>query len=136
MAVALLLVAVSSQASARPVPVGMASEAVSRLHAGLNVAALYCRKGDQAHIVEAFARIRVRHRELLAAAFAAERRRYGAGAIDRHMTQVYNRFANQSSMAGFCRAAASIADQVSAMDSDSFADAAPGFLADLEGPPQ
>lgn len=131
---ALLLLATPEQSKARPVLVGLASESVSQLPGVLNVAALYCRKGENADIAEAILQLQQRHGTFFAAAFA-ERRRYGVGAFDRHMTQLYNHFANQHSMARYCHAAAIITDWACTMDSESLANAALGFLADFAGLP-
>jgi hypothetical protein len=92
------------------------SEAVWHLRAGLNVAALSCRGRGRAPVVGAYSRMLVRHRSLLAQSYAAELRHYGAG-LDRHQTQLYNRFANQRSPERFCRNASAIANQANAMDS-------------------
>jgi len=131
-----MVLATPVEGATQPVSLGLASGAILRLHAGLNVAALYCRKGEYAQVAEAFAKVRVRHSALLTASIEAERRRTGQQALDRRMTKLYNSFANHRSPTSFCRAAASIADQATAMDSDSLASAAPGFIASLESPSQ
>jgi len=130
----LLLMAQPAYASTQTASLGLASGAVLHLHAGLNVAALYCRKGNYARVADGFATVRARHRVLLAESFEAERRRTGPRALDRRMTKLYNSFANPQSLKSFCRVAADIADQATAMDSESLANAAPEFIASLENP--
>lgn len=106
--------AVSSSATHSAAP----SEAVWHLRAGLNVAALSCRGRGRTSVVGAYSRMLSRHRTLLAQSYAVEQRRHGAG-LDRHQTQLYNRFSNQRSPERFCRNAAVVASRVNAMDSPS-----------------
>jgi hypothetical protein len=100
----------SSQTVADP------GEAVWHLRAGLNVAALSCRGRGRTGVAGAYSKMLSRHRSLLASAYSGEQRRYGKG-LDRHLTQLYNRFANQPSPARFCASAATIADEALRMDS-------------------
>ena len=106
------------------------SEAVWHLRAGLNVAALSCRGRGRTSVVGAYSRMLDRHRILLAQSYAAEQRRHGAS-LDRHQTQLYNRFSNQRSPERFCRNAAAVASQVNAMDSSGLSASAPRLLNQL-----
>jgi hypothetical protein len=68
---------------------------------------------------------------LLAKAYAAEQRRHGK-ALDRHQTQLYNRFANQRDPARFCASSASVAKRAAAMDSPALASNARGLLREID----
>ena len=107
---------------ARPAPVAVAdgNEAVWHLRAGLNVAALMCKGRGRVSVAGDYSRLLSRHRGLLAAAYAGEQRRHGSG-LDRHQTKLYNRYSNQHDPAGFCRAAAGVAQRAVAMDSPTLA---------------
>jgi hypothetical protein len=89
---------------------------VWHLRAGLNVAALSCRGRGRASVSGGYAKLLSRHRGLLASAYAGEQRRYGKG-LDRHLTQIYNRFAYQPEPGKFCAQAAAIAEEAVRMDS-------------------
>jgi hypothetical protein len=71
-----------------------------------------------------------RHRAILASSYAIEQRRYGGG-LDRHQTQLYNRFAYGATSQRFCRTAAGVANRVVEMDSPTLARNASGLLSDL-----
>lgn len=108
------------------------SDAVLRLRAGLNVAALSCRGHGMAPVTAAYGDLLNRHRTLLASAYDEERRRHGLTAFDRQQTRLYNRFANQQSPETFCRSAAAIAGQANSMASSSLEAASPRLAAALE----
>ena len=91
-------------------------EAVWHLRAGLNVAALSCRGRGRTGVAGGYGKVLNRHRSLLALAYASEQRRHGKG-LDRHLTQLYNRFAYQPSPAKFCANAAGVADEAARMNS-------------------
>ena len=91
-------------------------EAVWHLRAGLNVAALSCRGRGRTGVSGGYVKLLSRHRALLAAAYAGEQRRYGKG-LDRHLTQIYNRFAYQPEPGKFCSDAAIVAADAVRMDS-------------------
>lgn len=110
---------------------GEPGEAVWHLRAGLNVAALSCRGGGRDQVAGAYSRLLGHHRTLLAAAYASEQRRYGGG-LDRHLTQVYNRFALQRSPDEFCSAASDVANRAAAMDSAALSDQARQMLGELD----
>ncbi len=105
-------------------------EAVWHLRAGLNVAALSCRGRGRTGVAGAYAKLLGRHRILLASAYAGEQRRHGKG-LDRHLTQVYNRFAYQPSLGKFCTNAAAVADEALRMDSATLAGQARHLLGRL-----
>ncbi len=103
-------------------------EALWHLRAALNVAALGCGQGPAgAGIVTRYNTLLIERKAVLATAYAAEKARYGAerGALDRHMTQLYNFFADPAAQRGFCAAAADVAEQVATTP----AAALPGFAA-------
>jgi hypothetical protein len=110
---------------------GEPGEAVWHLRAGLNVAALSCRGGGRDKVAGAYSRLLTRHRTLLAAAYASEQRRYGGG-LDRHLTQIYNRFALPRSPAEFCSTAADVASRAVAMDSAALSEQARQLLGELD----
>ena len=117
--------------TAQPLAAAAASEHLWHLRAGLNVAALSCRGGDRDAVAPAYSRLLSRHKGLLASAYATEQRKRGAG-MDRHLTQLYNRFAMQRSPAEFCSRAADVAKQAAQMDSPSLARSAPTLLARID----
>lgn len=107
------------------------NESVWHLRAGLNVAALSCRGSGRQKVAPAYARLLSRHRGLLASSYALEQRRHGSG-LDRHQTQLYNRFALQRSPERFCASAANVADQAVAMDSNALAKNAGSLLSRID----
>ena len=106
------------------------NEAVWHLRAGLNVAALSCRGRGRTSVVRAYSRMLDRHRALLSQSYSVEQRRHGAS-LDRHQTQLYNRFSNQRSPERFCRKASAVASRVNAMDSPSVSANAARLLNEL-----
>jgi cell division protein FtsN len=116
-----------------------APEALWHVRAALNVAALSCR--DPAIVAE-YNRLLGDRRALLASAYAAEGARFrashGAGwqaALDTHMTQVYNGFADPRSREGFCGVARDIEAEFAAPASGDLVALAPAALRRLESPP-
>lgn len=110
-------------------------EALWHVRAGLNVAALSCR---DAAIAAGYNRMLKNHKAPLASAYSAETLAHKAGgatALDRHMTQVYNRFADPRSQAGLCAAARQAQAAIAAPGADLTA-MAPMLLARLESPGQ
>lgn len=107
------------------------NESVWHLRAGLNVAALSCRGSGREKVAPAYSRLLSRHRGLLASSYALEQRRHGSG-LDRHQTQLYNRFALQRSPERFCASAADVADQAVAMDSSALAKNAGSLLSRID----
>ncbi len=105
-------------------------ETVWHLRSGLNVAALSCKGRSRTPVAGLYSRFLGRHKTLLAGAYAAEQRRHGK-ALDRHQTQLYNRFANQRNPAQFCAASASVAKRAAAMDSPTLAANARRLLGEI-----
>jgi hypothetical protein len=115
----------------QPVPVlADPGEAVWHLRAGLNVAALSCKGRGRTPVAGFYSRFLGRHKALLSSAYAAEQRRHGK-ALDRHQTQLYNRFANQRNPARFCATSASVAKRAAAMDSPALAANARRMLGEI-----
>lgn len=106
-------------------------EAVWHLRSGLNVAALSCRGRGRAAVSGSYAQLLSRHRALLASAYAGEQRRYGKG-LDRHLTQIYNRFAFQPQLEKFCGDAAAVAAEANRMDSPTLSGQAKRLLGRLD----
>jgi hypothetical protein len=130
------------QAQARPQPqplprrapgpaVSDPGEAVWHLRAGLNVAALSCRGRGRASVAGGYSQLLNRHRSLLASAYAGEQRRHGKG-LDRHLTQLYNRFAYQPEPGEFCSDAAAVATEANRMDSATLSGQARRLLGRLD----
>ena len=117
--------------AARPAFQGDEGEAVWHLRAGLNVAALSCRGRGRTPVAAQYALVLTRHKGLLAEAYGAEQRRYGKG-LDRHQTQLYNRFSNQRNPEQFCSAAAMVAREANAMDSPGLARNARNLLGRID----
>ncbi|MBB4154688.1 hypothetical protein GGQ80_002604 [Sphingomonas jinjuensis] len=108
-----------------------AEEALWHLRAGLNVAALAC--GDAA-VVTQYNGWLVENRVALKQAYAAENAAHpGKGELDRHMTQLYNFFAQPPAQRRFCAAASGVAGRVSAPGVVP-AGEAPGAVVELETP--
>lgn len=106
-------------------------EAVWHLRAGLNVAALSCRGRGRTPVSGHYSRVLSRHKTLLAQAYAGEQRRHGKG-LDRHLTQIYNRFSNQRNPAKFCASAASVGQRAAAMDSAALAANSRSLLGEID----
>ena len=114
-----------------------AEEALWHLRAALNVAALGCGQGPAgAGIVARYNALLTERKAALATAYGAETARYGTerGALDRHMTQLYNFFADPVAQRGFCTVAAQVADEVATVPADALPDFAAVALARLEQP--
>ena len=112
-------------------------EALWHLRAALNVAALGCGQGPAgAAIVTRYNALLIERKAVLASAYAAERTRYGTepGALDRHMTQLYNFFADPVAQRGFCAVAADVSAEVATTAADALPAFADTALARLERP--
>lgn len=113
-------------------------EALWHVRSALNVAALSCRiQPGGAAIVKHYNALLVRRKAVLARAYAAETGRFaaaGKGAVDAHLTRLYNFFALPSAQPGFCAAAADIADHVDAVPPAGLPHYATGALDRLEAP--
>jgi cell division septation protein DedD len=100
-------------------------EALWHVRAALNVAALSCgRRAGGAEIVRRYNALLTDRKPILTAAYADEAGRRDQAALDRHMTQLYNFFAQPPAQSGFCAAAAEVSGHA---DSLSAADAAPAL---------
>ena len=108
------------------------TEAVWHLRAGLNVAALSCRGRGRVGLTGEYRQLLSRHDGLLDASYSGELRRYGQSGLDRHQTQLYNRFALQRSPARFCQAAQGVARRAVAMNATELTAGAPRLVAELE----
>ncbi|MEQ1551081.1 hypothetical protein [Sphingorhabdus sp.] len=113
-------------------PAAADTEAIWHLRSGLNVAALNCRGRGRAHVAPAYNRMLGRHRQILSSAYAFELNRHGQRALDGHLTQIYNRFANQRSLDRFCSTASTIVGEANALASAELSRSAPRLLRDLE----
>lgn len=112
-------------------PRAQGSENLWHLRAGLNVAALSCRGSGRESVAPAYSRLLSRHKGVLASSYALEQRRHGGG-LDRHQTQLYNRFAFQRSPQRFCASASDVADRAAAMDSANLARNAGALLSEID----
>jgi hypothetical protein len=110
-----------------------AEEALWHVRAALNVAALSCsgRPGGAA-IVARYNALLTQRKAVFATAYASETAR--AGALDQHMTRLYNFFAQPPAQAAFCRAAAEVSEQAAAVPANGLPQFAPGALDRLEAP--
>jgi hypothetical protein len=123
---------VKAQPQRAPSPaVAEPGEAVWHLRSGLNVAALSCRGRGRASVAGGYSQLLSRHRGLLASAYAGEQKRYGKG-LDRHLTQIYNRFAYQPEPGKFCSDAAAVAAEANRMDSATLSGQARRLLGRLD----
>lgn len=114
-------------ASAQHAPV-QGTATLWNVRAGLNVAALSCRKTKG--IERDYRKVLERHRSVLASSYAAAQRKAGHG-FDREQTRLYNRFAQRFTNPGSCQEAASIARETLAMDSSRLVAQAPTLLGRL-----
>lgn len=126
----------AGQRSAPSAPMRVSStpepgEELWHLRAGLNVAALSCRGRGRAAVAGAYSQVLSRHRALLAKAYAVEQRRHGKS-LERHQTQLYNRFSNQRDPVKFCARSASVAKRAAAMNSPALAANARGLLGEID----
>ncbi len=113
-------------------------EALWHVRSALNVAALSCRSqpGGVA-LVKQYNVLLVHRKAVLARAYAAETGRFamaGKGAVDAHLTRLYNFFAQPSAQPGFCAAAVDVADHVDRVPPAGLPHYATGALDRLEAP--
>lgn len=112
-----------------------ADEAAWHLRAALNVAALSCDRSGKLGIAASYNQLLARQRVPLAAAYRSEGARFaGAGALDAHMTRLYNLFAQPPAQARFCIAASQIAAEAPFVPPNRFAAYASGALERLIAP--
>jgi hypothetical protein len=108
------------------------SETVWHLRSALNVAALSCRGNGRTPVAGAYRTFLNRHSALLSRSYAIEQERHGHRALDSHLTQLYNRFANQRAPAKFCSASAAIAKRANSESSAVLSNSASGHVSELE----
>jgi hypothetical protein len=107
-------------------------EAAWHLRSALNVAALACDRSGKLGIASDYNQLLARQRAPLAAAYRAEGARFaGAGALDAHVTRLYNQFAQPPAQAHFCAVAAQVAAEARAVPPERFIAYAPDGLARL-----
>jgi len=105
------------------------AETIWHLRGALNVAALACDRNGRLGIAAGYNQFLAGQREALAAAYKAEGTRFAAaGALDSHMTRLYNYFAQPAGQAGFCAAAADVAAEARTITPERFATFAPEAL--------
>lgn len=115
-------------------------ETVWHVRAGLNVAALSCSLRAGSAIVTDYNGFLKSKQRLLAAAYGAKAERFRAHggnwqrALDTHMTQLYNHFAQGAGHSAFCSAAAAELKRAAVLDSESFRAEAANSLARLDRP--
>ncbi|WP_232475958.1 SPOR domain-containing protein [Flavisphingomonas formosensis] len=112
-----------------------AQEEVWHIRAALNVAALSCR--DDGALTRDYNRFLKDHKPLLGAAYAAETAHFkaaGLPALDRHMTQLYNFFAQPPAQPGFCEAAKAEMPRAVSTSAADYPAYAPQALDRLEAP--
>jgi len=105
------------------------AEAAWHLRSGLNVAALACDRAGRSGLAARYNRLLAHQRAPLAAAYAAESRRFGAGsALDQHVTRIYNQFAQPPLRAAYCEVANQLAAEAAQVPPDRFTAYAPKAL--------
>jgi cell division septation protein DedD len=115
-------------------------EAAWHVRAGLNVAALSCSTKVGQGIITDYNSFLASKKQLLARAYEAKAEAYKVKggnwqrALDSHMTQLYNQFADPDAQAGFCQTAAAEVKRAIAEDPDAFAADAQQMLARLDRP--
>jgi hypothetical protein len=117
------------------------NETVWHVRSALNVAALSCRGAQEAPMVAAYNGLLKAQKTTLAKALKATETRYKAEqgktwqtVHDRHMTRVYNFFAQPTAQAAFCAAAASVIAEAGTTAPADFTSFAGRALPRLEAP--
>ncbi|TZG26569.1 SPOR domain-containing protein [Sphingomonas montanisoli] len=110
-------------------------EAIWHLRSALNVAALACDRTGSKGIVAGYNKLLTAQKAAFAKGYAAEGTRHGKGTpLDRHVTSVYNYFAQPPAQAGFCPVAADVLKEAATVSTADFPVYAPKALARLEAP--
>lgn len=110
-------------------------EAVWHLRSALNVAALSCDRTGKLGIVAAYNGLLDKQKAAFAAAYRAETKKSGGNtALDRHVTQVYNFFAQPPAQSAFCQASLAVAAEAKDVPASRFAAFAVTALPRLEAP--
>jgi hypothetical protein len=117
------------------------AETVWHVRSALNVAALGCRGPQEAGLIAAYNAMLKTQKTSLAKALKATETRYKAEqgktwqtVHDRHMTRVYNFFAQPAAQAGFCAAAGAVIAEAAATKPADFQTFAASALPRLEAP--
>lgn len=106
-------------------------EAMWHLRSALNVAALSC----GGTVADDYNAVLSRHKTALAKAYKVEATEHrGNAAMDRHITQIYNYFAQPPAQGGFCAVATDVTREARAVAPGRFAGFATTALARLETP--
>jgi len=106
-------------------------EAVWHVRSALNVGALSCR-GQYEVLAGQYNRLLDQYEGLLAQAYKFEESRLAVNELDRHLTQLYNHFANQRSPQNYCQTVQTILARALAADDHGFSVSASLWLTDLE----
>jgi|FEC22Drversion2_1045045.scaffolds.fasta_scaffold00019_54 hypothetical protein len=115
-------------------------EMVWHVRAGLNVAALSCSSRVGSGVIADYNGFLRGKQALLTAAYEAKADRFRAQggnwqrALDTHMTQLYNHFAETADQSTYCVVAATELKRAAALDSDAFLADAGNSLARLDRP--
>lgn len=111
------------------------AEAIWHLRSALNVAALACDRTGSKGIVAGYNKLLSGQKAAFAKGYAAEGTRFGKGSpLDRHVTSVYNYFAQPPAQAVFCPVAAKVLNDTATVKPAEFPAYAPQALAQLEAP--
>jgi len=111
------------------------AEATWHLRSALNVAALSCDRSGKLGIAAAYNALLDRQKGPFATAYRDEGKRFASSAaLDRHVTQIYNFFAQPPAQSGFCRAALTVAIDAKLVAPDGFPAFATTALPRLEAP--
>ena len=112
-----------------------AGEAIWHVRSALNVAALSCEGGNGRAIIADYNALLTKQKAVFAAAYKAEATRQGSSAaLDRHMTQVYNYFAQPPVQARFCAAAGEVSGKARGLSGADFQAYSSDALQRLEAP--
>jgi len=117
------------------------AETAWHVRSALNVAALSCRGANEGQIIAAYNSLLRTQKKALAAALKATEAQYRKEQgkswqteHDRHMTRVYNFFAQPPAQRAFCETAAAVLAEASAVPADGFLTFAATALPRLEQP--
>ncbi len=110
------------------------AEAVWHLRSAINVAALACDRQGKAGVAAGYNALLARQKKAFAAAYRAETVRAGAKALDAHVTQIYNFYAQPPAQAGFCAVATEVGKAALDVTPEGFEAYAPTALAKLQAP--
>ncbi|WCT74997.1 SPOR domain-containing protein [Sphingomonas naphthae] len=110
-------------------------EAAWHLRSALNVAALSCDRAGTAGLAAGYNQLLARHKAALASAYKSETGGFKKPAdADRHITQVYNFYAQPPAQPAFCATAGAVMKEAVAADPKAFAAFVPTAMARLQKP--